>query len=110
MAPEITIEECMLQIAGIEELKCIHIWAAVMTLFVLLNPEQRYPFEKDINLLKANTGNVLVPNAEHFLKKFMKENRLSMSSTKYMAQQACYYQRLGHIFQQNIQCYSSTKK
>ena len=33
MAPEITIEECMLRTAGIEDLKRIDIWAAVMTLF-----------------------------------------------------------------------------
>ena len=58
MAPEIMIEECMLQTAGIEDLKRIDIWAAVVTLFVSLNPDQRYPFEKDIKLLKANTGNV----------------------------------------------------
>ena len=66
--PEIMIEKCMLQTTGIQDLKRIDIWAAVMTLFVLLNPDQRYPFEKDIKLLKANTGNVFVPSAEHLLK------------------------------------------
>ena len=68
MAPEIMIEGCMLQTAEIEDLTRIDIWAAVMTLFVLLNPDQKYPFEKDIKLLKANTENVLVPSAEHLLK------------------------------------------
>ena len=91
MASEIMIEECMFQTTGIEDLKRIYIWAAVMTLFVLLNPDQRYPFEKDIKLFKANTGNVLVPSAEHLLKKFLKDKSLPMSSAKYMAQQACYY-------------------
>ena len=124
MAPEIMIEECMLQTAGIEDLKRIDIWAAVMTLFVLLNPDQRYPFEKDIKLLKANTGNVLLPSAELLLKKYLKEKRLPMSSTKHMAQQACFYQRLRYIFHQNVEhypklivqllrfcrCYSSMKK
>ena len=70
-----------------------------MTLFILLNPDQRYPFKKDIKLLKANAGNVLVSSAEHLLKKFLKDKRLPMSSAKYMAQQACYYQRLRYIFQ-----------
>ena len=68
MAPEIMIEGCMLETAEIEDLTRIDIWAAVMTLFVLLNPYQKYPFEKDIKLLKANTENVLVPSAEHLLK------------------------------------------
>ena len=103
MAPEIMIEECILQTAGIEDLKRIDIWVAVMMLFVLLNPDQRYPLQKDIKLLKANTGNVFVPNAEHLLKKFLIDKRLPMSSAKYnMAQQACYYQRLRYIFQQNM--------
>ena len=39
MAPEIVIEEYMLQTAGIDDLKSIDIWATVMTLFVLLNPD-----------------------------------------------------------------------
>ena len=69
-----------------------------MTLFILLNPDQRYPFKKDIKLLKANAGNVLVPSAEHLLK-FLKDKRLPMSSAKYMPQQPCYYQRLRYIFQ-----------
>ena len=39
MAPEIVIEEYMLQTAGIDDLKSIDIWATIMTLFVLLNPD-----------------------------------------------------------------------
>ena len=39
MAPEIMVEEYMLQTTGIDNLKRIDIWAAVMTLFVLLNPD-----------------------------------------------------------------------
>ena len=101
--PEIMIEKCMLQTAGIQDLKRIDIWAAVMMLFILLNPDQRYPFEKDIKLLKANTGNVFVPSAEHLLKTFLKDKRLPMSSAKYMAQQACYYQKLRYIFDQSME-------
>ena len=33
----------------------------------------------------------------------MKDKRLPMSSAKYMAQQACYYQRLRYIFQRNME-------
>ena len=102
-APEIMIEECMPQTAGIDDSKHIDIWGAVMTLFVLLNPDQKYPFEKDTKLLKANTGNVLVPSAEYFLKNILKDKPLSMSFAKYMAQQPCYYQRLRYIFQQNME-------
>ena len=100
MAPEKMIEECALQTAGIENLKRIEIWAAFMTPFALLNPDLRYPCKKDIKLLKANAGNVLVPRAEHFLKSFLKDKPLPMSSAKYMAQQACYIQSLRYIFRQ----------
>ena len=84
----------MLQTAGIEDLKRTDIWATVVTLFVLLNPDQRYAFEKDNKVLKANAGNVLAPSTEHLLKKFLKDKRLPMSPAKYMAQTACYYERL----------------
>ena len=57
-------------------------------------------FKKDIKLLKVNAGNVLVPRAEHFLKSFLKDKPLPMSSAKYMAQQACYIQSLRYIFRQ----------
>ena len=52
MAPEVMIEQCMLQTAEIEDSKRIDIWGTNMTLLFLLNPDQMYPFEKDINLLK----------------------------------------------------------
>ena len=54
-------------------------------------------------MLKANVGNVLVPSAEHLLKKFLKDKRLPTSSAKNMTQQACYYQRLRYIFEQNME-------
>ena len=56
MAPEKMIEECTLQTAGIENLKRIEIWAAFMTPFVLLNPDQRYPSKRILNCLKLMQG------------------------------------------------------
>ena len=69
----------------------------------LLNPDQRYSFKKDVKPFKANTGNVLVPSVEHLLKTWLKEKGLPMSSAKYMAQQACYYQGLRYIFQRSME-------
>ena len=55
-----------------------------------------------LNRLKLTQG-ILVPSVEHFLKTCLKEKGLPMSSAKYKAQQACYYQGLRYIFQQSME-------
>ena len=45
MAPEILVEESILKSAGIEQLKAIDVWALAMTFFVILNPDQKNPYQ-----------------------------------------------------------------
>ena len=48
MAPEILVEESILKSADIKQLKAIEVWALVMTFFVILNPDQKTPFQYDL--------------------------------------------------------------
>ena len=49
MAPEILIQEELLEFAGIDEMKKIDIWALLMALFLVSNPDQTHPFKLNIN-------------------------------------------------------------
>ena len=48
MTREILTEEKMLESACIDDLKAIDVWALLMTLFVTLNPDQRFRFQLNI--------------------------------------------------------------
>ena len=48
MALEITIEGEMLYSTCINDMKAIDVWALLMTFFVILNLEQRFPFDLNI--------------------------------------------------------------
>ena len=69
MAPEILIQEELLEFTGIDEMKKIDIWALLMTLFLVINPDQTHPFELNINESRKNsTDKVFVNSAEQQLK------------------------------------------
>ena len=48
MAPEISIEGEMLELACIDDLEAIDVRALLMTFFVILNPDQRFLFHLNI--------------------------------------------------------------
>ena len=48
MAREVLVDKLLLPSASIEDLKSVGIWSLLMTLFLLLNPYQRYPYQVDI--------------------------------------------------------------
>ena len=47
IAPEILVDALKLTSVGIEQLKSIDYWALIMTIFVILNPDQEHPFFSD---------------------------------------------------------------
>ena len=68
MAPEILIQEELLEFAGIDEMKKIDIWALLMTLFLVINPDQTHPFELNINESRKNsTDKVFTTGKVQFL-------------------------------------------
>ena len=48
MAPELIIEELSIASAGIDELKTVDVWTALMTFLAILNPDQSYLFQNDL--------------------------------------------------------------
>ena len=59
IVPELVIEELSIASAGIDELKTVDVWAVSMTFFTILNPDQSYPFQNDLeNILNKVTSNM----------------------------------------------------
>ena len=70
MAPEILVEESVLKSAGIEQLKAVDVWALVITFFVILNPDQKNPFQYDLENRRASDVGLHISDALlYFLKK-----------------------------------------
>ena len=45
MAPETQIDSQLFATADLNDLKKIDIWALLMTIYIINNPDQSYPFE-----------------------------------------------------------------
>ena len=50
MVPELVIEELSIASVGIDELKIVELSVVSMTFFIILNPDQTYPFQNDLTL------------------------------------------------------------
>ena len=84
MAPEILIQEEHLEFSGIDEMKKTDIWTLLLTLFLVMNPDQTHPFELNINESKKNsTGKVFVTSAEQQLKGFLSRKEFPLFSPSY---------------------------
>ena len=59
MVPELIIEELSIASAGTDELKTADVWVVSMTIFIILNPDQSYPFQHDLkNIPNKVTSNM----------------------------------------------------
>ena len=59
MVLEMIIEELSIVSAGIVELKTVDVWEVTMTFFAVLNPDQSYPFQNDLeNIPNKVTSNI----------------------------------------------------
>ena len=63
VTPEILDEQSNLKSAGIEQLKAIDVWALVMTFFVILNPDQKNPFQYKLEKRRASDAGLNVSDA-----------------------------------------------
>ena len=76
-----------------------------MTTYIIINPDQVYPFAQDIKegLEKSDsTGKVLILTAVQKLKKFPLQKRTSLFSPKYEIHQVMYYQKLRKLFYSSL--------
>ena len=93
MAPEILIQEELLELAGIDEMKKIDIRALLMTLFLVINPDQTLPFELNINgSRKSSAEKVSVTSAGQKLKGFLSRKEFPLFSPSYEKEQCFHYQ------------------
>ena len=95
MAPEISVDSLKLTSIHIEQLKSIDNWALIITIFVILNPDQEHPFFLDFqNDRKKGVSD----STSNLLKKYLKRKCFPTFSRSYLMQQSCYYQRLRSLF------------
>ena len=80
MAPEILVEESILKSAGIEQLKALVMWALVMTFFVILNSDQKNPFQYDLENRRASDVGLHISDALLYV---LKKKAMSSFSQKY---------------------------
>lgn len=101
MAPEISVVEHMLKSANLEQLKAIDVWALLMTIFVSLNPDQRYPFQQDMEAVTKEQGE-RVRDLDDMLKDLLRSRCIPSFSPKYLVTQSCYYQNLREMIHDNL--------
>ena len=81
-------------------------WALLMTIYIIINPDQSHPFAKNIKeeLEKSHsTGKVLTMIAEQQLKKILLQKGTPLFSSKYEIRHAMYYQKLRKLFHCSLQ-------
>ena len=91
MASEILVEESILKSAGAEQLKAIDVGALAMTFFVILNPDQKNPFQYE----KACDAGLNVSDA---LLYFLRKKTMPSLSQKYEEIQALCCNKLRYVF------------
>ena len=55
MAPEISVIDTVMKSKSIDQLKAIDVWAFTLTTFMIINPDQDYPYQMNIELLKKES-------------------------------------------------------
>eukprot|EP00794_Sanderia_malayensis_P019661 gene19661-21608_t len=100
MAPEVYVSKFMLHSANIDQLKAVNMWALLMTIFVSINPDQRYPYQLDLR--DKNISNPAA-DLEETLKEMLILHKLPSGSEKYFQIQSCHYQKLREIIYNNLQ-------
>ena len=95
MSPEVSVDALKLTSVGVEQLKSINNWALIVTIFVVLNPDQEHPFFLDF---QNDREKGVSDSASNLLKKYLKRQCFPTFSPSYLMQQSCYYQRLRSVF------------
>ena len=76
----------------------MYIWAALMTLFLVINLDQTHSFELNTNENKKNsTGRVFVTSAEQQLEGFLSCKEFPLFSPNYEKDQCLHYQIIWEI-------------
>ena len=68
MVPEISVDVLKLTSVGTEQLKSIDNWTLIMTIFVILNPDQEHPFFLDF---QNDREKGVSDSASNLLKKYL---------------------------------------
>ena len=98
MAPEISIDKVM-KSASIEQLKAIDVWAFALTTFMIINPDQDYPYQMNIELLKKESDETDLLELRN---KCLTNNAYPIFSIKYKVIQATQYPHIREMVLNSI--------
>ena len=98
MAPEISIDKVM-KPASIEELKSTDIWAFALTTLMIINPDQDYPYQMNIELLKKESDET---DLLALMNKYLTNNACPIFSMKYEVIQATQYPHIREMVLNSI--------
>lgn len=93
MAPEIHLHDGV-QMFGFEDLKHADVWSLAMVFYLMLNPDQKYPFEQDLKKAQ-NTG---LTSLQNMLRDILQRQELPTHGSKYAEQRAKPWSRLLEVF------------
>ena len=99
MAPETSLDQYMLETASIEQLEAIDNWTLLMTIFIVMNPDQEYPFELDV---KEQQNTKKQTSQLNLLRQHLKEKLFPSSSPSYLSMQASYLQKIREVFHKAV--------
>ncbi|XP_066919695.1 calcium-dependent protein kinase 4-like [Clytia hemisphaerica] len=103
-APELHVEEFLITEATLDDLKKADMWALIMTLFTVINPDQRYPFQRDVKEVTKNVpkGKYLTTRPEKIVEGLLIKRSIPTSSPEYEIEQTCYHEQLRSIILHGI--------
>ena len=92
-APEMLVDEVMLPAANNNDLKNADWWSLLMSLFIILNPGLRHPFQNNLTDDSAT---------ERDFKELLHQQMVPISSENNQQQHALHYQILRQAFYSNF--------
>ena len=99
MAPEISLDQYTLISINIEQLKAIDNWALLMTILIVINPDQEHPFEIDVKEQQNTKKQTSQLKLHH---QHLKEKLFPSPSLSYLSMQASYLQKIREVFNKAV--------
>ena len=99
MAPEIYLDQYMLETESIEQLKVIDNWEILMTIFTVMNPDQKCAFEFDV---KGQQNTKKQTSQLNLLHQHLKEKLFPSSSPSFLSMPASYLEKIRKVFHKAV--------
>ena len=107
MAPEIYLDQYMLETESIEPLKATDNWEILMTIFTVINLDQKCAFEFNV---KGQQNTKKQTSQLNLLHQHLKEKSFPSSSPSFLSMPATYLQKIRKVFHKAVSFVPEEKK